>query len=155
VLIAALPDIWGELGDGGQVLAAVFAAVVAIGVWFAKKQLALQAKNSRFEVYDSLTRLMMDTDRVFIEHPTMRKYFYSQVAPPTDPVELAQAQAIAELLADFMEHVADHIDDIDDTAWVQWEAYFLELKKNSEVLRTFIGENREWYCSRLEQLFGS
>lgn len=148
MLIAGVSPIWTKLADGGGFVAGIGAIAVILGVLFARRQLNIQAKNTRFLVYDSLTRLVMDTDRVFIEYPAMRKYFYEAVPPPTDPVELARAQAIAELLADFMDHVAEHITSIDHSAWQQWRAYFRELMEG-EVMRDFMSDKQAWYCKRL------
>jgi hypothetical protein len=61
----------------------------------------------------------------------MRKYFYDREQPPTDAVEFARALAIAELTADFMDHIAEHIDEMGWSAWEEWEAYFGDLRNQS------------------------
>jgi hypothetical protein len=147
-LIANVSNAWTELGDAGQVVAGAAALLVLITLALAWKQIRMQVRINRFAVYDGLTRLVMDTDRVFIEHPEMRKYFYDGYPPPTDPLELARALAIAELLADFMDHVAEHIDELEDSAWEEWKAYFGEFRQ-SQVFKSFMDQNPTWYSPRL------
>ena len=151
--IADVAKAWTELGDAGQAVAGAAALVVVLSVWVALRQLRFQARSNHFAVYDGFTRLVMDTDRVFIEYPEMRKYFYDREPPPTDAVELARALAIAELMTDFMDHVAEHIDEMDPSAWEEWEAYFKDLRDQSPILDSFVSENREWYCDRLRKVF--
>jgi hypothetical protein len=152
VLIADVAKTWAELGDAGEVVAGGAALLVLVTLGLAWQQLRVQVRINRFSVYDALTRLVMDIDRVFIERPEMHKYFYTRHPAPADPTELARAFAIAELLADFMDHVAEHINELEKSAWTEWVEYFVEFR-DSDVFTRFMSDHPTWYTPTLRQLF--
>lgn len=100
--------------------------------------------------HDRLTDLAVKTDTLFIEHPRLRKYFYSGA----DFTELAgddlhQLLAMAELMSDFMENAIQH-ESFDSVKVVgEWRDYCYALMRDSPAIRVYLHENQHWYSSEI------
>jgi hypothetical protein len=51
-----------------------------------------------------------------------------------------------------MDHVAEHIHELDKRAWEEWAAYFAEFG-DSDVFMRFMSEHPTWYSPRLRDVF--
>lgn len=143
--------------DIGQIVAGIAALIVVATVIPLYRQVRLQADALDRQVADGrvarvtgTTGVFISVSQVFIEHPKMRKYFHDGVMPKDAKYE--QALAIGVMVADAMDHVAVHLDDMEERAQAAWTDYFNFIYDNSPVLRKYLGMHRGWYPELRKQL---
>jgi hypothetical protein len=136
-----------QLADYGQIAAGIASVAVVGSVLLVRKQVKLQADNSRAELVTVMTGLMVSVSRAFIEHPDMRKYFHDGEKPTGTDRELARA--IAVTIADAMDHVAEYLDRMSDPAQTAWKAYVNDTYAKSPVLQEYLQTHKSWYGPKL------
>ena len=132
-----------ELGEIGQLIAGVASLVVVITVILLWKQIKQQVQDSRTELITGMTTLIVSVSQVFVEHPTMRKYFHEGATPTGEARE--QATAIAVTMADAMDHVAAHLKLMERAAAEAWTAYFKGIYGKSPILKEYLSAHASWY----------
>lgn len=96
--------------------------------------------------YRSATDLVLELDRVFLDQPQLRPYFYEQApTPPRGHSEHHRVMAAAEFALDVCECIWDHrhqYSAVDCDAWREWiHNVFLE---SPTILATY-EQNVAWY----------
>ncbi|MFF7988451.1 hypothetical protein ACFZDG_01500 [Kitasatospora xanthocidica] len=107
-------------------------------------QTAGNAQALRATVYITMSRMTMDIDTLFIEHPELRAEFYGTHADERSR-EYHKTQATAELLIDFMDCLINHKKHLDEDLSIYWTNYFTNLMGQSRALQDFWKENKNWY----------
>ena len=95
----------------------------------------------------------LEADRVFVEHPDLRKYFLENVEVLPDSPDHAAAASVAQLLANYFDtyflQSRSYPQLYEEAAWL---AYVETHISGSPILRAFIGEHSSWFTDDLVQL---
>lgn len=107
-------------------------------------------------MYATIATHTFEMDRLFIEHPNLRSYFY-------DGKDIDQKDKDYDLVIAIAEHQLDYF----DATWTQlgyipddedkkedretWKRYFFDSFANSPILCRRINMNRSWYMQSLLQ----
>lgn len=119
------------------------------------EQLIIQNREFKLSLYASLTANVFEVNRILMNHPELRKYFYEgALVTNDDPIELVAT--VAEFILDFFsvlqEHnrflQGDHLPSYD-----QWVRYIQDLFRSSPFLCVQLSTNMDWYESGLIRLF--
>jgi hypothetical protein len=97
-------------------------------------------------VYSNATDWVLGLDRVFIERPHLRPYFYNgeAIAPGHDDFD--EAVAMAELVADTLEAVWEQRFASRGKQPIEgWENWMMEMVDQSPLLRRHLSDHRSWY----------
>lgn len=133
-----------------SIAAAVFSTYVA---YSANRQSDIIA------TYNSLTSLVLEIDKIFIEYPDLRPYFYNNTPLPADMQEQDRNRtlAIAELYLDILECIWDRQPEFSKEDEASWRDWILDAFSTSPILSSHYSENRSWYPTlmRLHRETGS
>lgn len=145
-------DSTGWIAVAGNAVLVVTLFVFVYQARAMRQQVRLMADQSRdgtlatrAHVYQGLAQLMIDVDRIFIEYPALRPYFYDNVEEPDDPIERNRVSAIAETHIDMMDNLLTQSPHLEDIVAEPWDDYFRDLMRRSPAIRRFWAEHREWY----------
>ena len=134
------------------IVAALGFIAVIVSLFFLIRQTRFVAKTLKAALVDSLSNRQYDIDKLFIDQPEIRKYFYDGAdTPTTGSVEYARVTATAEYILDFFVMVLIQKDEYTDLLprdW--WLAYIKDMLTNSPVLCEVLEHRKEWY--RKEEL---
>jgi len=104
--------------------------------------------NSRITTYRSATDLTLDIDHIFVQHPTLRKYFYgSEEVDGENEETQAQVHAIAELMLDCFECIWDIRASYAAVDRGSWGQYVLDMLSTSPVMCQMFESrtHQDWY----------
>lgn len=124
-----------------------FAALAAVVSLIALARQARGASDS------AVTAAQISADRIFVDHPHLRKYFLGGQPIPVGSADYDQALSAAQLLANFFEsyfqqrHRSSQL--YDEGTWL---AYIKEHLCNSPILRNYLEQYQRWYTSDLVKL---
>ena len=110
------------------------------------------AKALRASVYQSLSRLAIEVDGTFLQHPELRAYFYDGISEPSDPTQLSRVVAVAETLIDLMDNFVVQAPHLPDHLSGPWDRYFKDIFGSSPAMQRFWRAHREWYSPTLREL---
>lgn len=107
---------------------------------------------TRNEIYGR----MVEIDRMFVENPELRPYFYSGLTvkevnyllnPPRIPDKIfcKKVDAATELMTDFFAQVVQGLDDLPDSTFNGWACYIEKILINSPSIREFYNSEQSWY----------
>jgi hypothetical protein len=115
-------------------------------------QARYMTRSTRSTVYQTVADQMMSIDRLFVEHPELRQYFYGNGLPPAEVLDRERVAAATELLVDFMDNVTKQARQIPEYLSGTWEKYFRTIASTSPSLRAFWSEHRDWYDAALQRV---
>lgn len=104
--------------------------------------------------YQSISSQLLDLDKLFIEKPELRPYFFSGTdltdADPEYTKIYTQAISVADLQLDYFDSFwtqADHIDELrkDSSSWRAWDKYIRDSFANSPIMCRRLSEVQSWY----------
>ena len=98
--------------------------------------------------YQGATALALQMDQIFIEHPLLRPYFYSQAPVPDeadDPETHHRVLATAEFVLDILECIWDHEKSYDPDDRESWKDWIHDVFLGSPACREWYVENIAWY----------
>ncbi|MET9271212.1 hypothetical protein [Kribbella sp. NPDC003557] len=128
----------------------LIAVLVAVGSAAIAYQIG--RRSLRITTYRSATDLVLEVDRVFIEHPELRPYFYdSEVCAPGHQ-HYNQVMAVAELELDVLECIWDARDSYSDDDYKSWAEYIKGVFETSPAVSRLYADNEDWYPT-LDKLF--
>lgn len=108
---------------------------------------------------------MVEVDRLFVDHPELKPYFYEgkRIGDPNplleDPVKglarhHAQVDATAELIADFFSEALQGVVFLPEDTYEGWCAYIKYVYKQSPPLQELYQQRIDWYRNEVAgQLF--
>jgi hypothetical protein len=141
-----------------HLILSVFGLISLIIIYAQTRAIATQTEHSaaslRSTAYKAITDQEMEIDKLFIEHPKLRPYFYSGQKINEDNPDFAQAEAIAEYELDFFDsaqHQLEYIAVTKDIDMAEWNAYFDDSFRNSPILCARLNKIRTWYRSGFAQ----
>jgi hypothetical protein len=163
---------WSWLGNIAvllQGLASLATLGTLIFIWRQTGELTRQTRNNSTstisQLYKDIAEKMLAIDRIFIDHPNLRPYFYSNKSPREvrDVEEREQFQSTAEIILDFFDllMVLKDIsrkyktDAIFHSHLAEWDDYFLDVYRTSPVLQDFFHEHIAWWSDDMVDLFNS
>ncbi|MGW6280053.1 hypothetical protein [Kribbella sp. NPDC055071] len=114
-----------EYLSGVAVLVSVLSAILA---W------RIGSRTVRNMSYRSATDLMLEVDRIFIEHPSLRKYFYDQMDCPKGHKDRALVEAVAELTLDVLECIWDDRRNYSRRDLKSWDMYIGAMFEQSPAV---------------------
>jgi hypothetical protein len=146
-------------------------AALSVSIWLGVRATKISTeavhtaqRNLMVTAYQSTTELVLSVDRVFMEHPRIRPYFYeNRDVPHPAPIGDMESDrnlvfAVAEFVLDSLECIWDHNKDNKEAAdRTSWIAYIVSVFVSSPVLQQFYRkyqtdapENEQWYPSIAE-----
>lgn len=115
------------------------------------EELKLQTKLLKLNSYVSITARTFEIDRLFVEVPDLRPYFYDAVVID-DPDVVARASAVAEFILDFYSAIQEHLDHLesdDMPSLAEWITYMQHGFKYSPFLCYYLEKRSDWYEDQL------
>jgi hypothetical protein len=117
------------------------------------REIATQTKYSAASLqstaYKAITDQVLEADRLFIEHPKLRPYFYSGVEIGKDNPDYDVVEAMAEYQLDFFDSVQHQLkyrrEVFGDIKLETWQRYFDDTFSNSPILCKRLNETATWY----------
>lgn len=132
---------------GDMILAVTFVVFVV--------QAQSMTRSTRASVYQTVAEQMMSIDRLFVEHPELRPYFYGSKPSPSEELDRERVAATCELFLDFMDNVVGQTRHIPEYLTGPWQEYFQSIASTSPSLREFWRTNRDWYDDNMRRLLDS
>jgi len=131
-------------------------SIAFLGIQSFLQTKALQAQERALiaQIDQNLTQQNNDINKLFIENPKLRAYFYDSASLPTDTDEKAQVETIAELYLDFIEQFAnEHTQALPGMQpggpfWTAWNNYFAKLFARSPSLCKRYADTKDWYTEK-------
>jgi len=104
--------------------------------------------STRITTYRSATDLTLDIDKLFVEHPAIRKYFYNGEDVVNEQEETrARVESIAELMLDCFECIWDIRATYSAVDRGAWGHYILDMLCTSPAMNRMFEDRRsqDWY----------
>ena len=101
-------------------------------------------------VYQAMNDNMLQINRLFVDRPSLRPYFYEeQELTDESPEELERIDATAELFVNLIDNVLTQMPLLPGHLAQPWRTYFASVITSSPVLREFWKRHREWYSEEM------
>jgi hypothetical protein len=107
----------------------------------------------RGATYADATDRTLAIDRLFVDHPEARPYFYDD-KPVEGGTDRDLVLAIAEFVMDSFECLWDMAKRYEADDRAAWSVYFADMFRRSPALRDFYAEYADWYPSMTDWLAG-
>ena len=133
-----------------EALSLVISALGLISIVLLINQTRQLSNSLESTVHQAITNQMLEVNRIFIENPDLRPYFYSGKAiSPQDP-NLAKALAVADLQLDFFDSFWTQSDNLpelhrDGPEWDAWNNYIGDSFRHSPIMCKRLQEVHGWY----------
>jgi len=120
------------------------------------EQTSKATENMQASMYATIATHTFEMDRLFIEHPNLRPYFYGGKDIDEKDKDYDLVIAIAEHQLDYFDATWTQLGYIPDDADKEedretWNRYFLDSFANSPILCKRFNMNRSWYMNSLAQ----
>jgi hypothetical protein len=114
------------------------------------KQSSHGARATLASVYQAMNDNMLQINRLFVDQPSLRPYFYDELEPTEEsPEERERIDAAAELFVNFIDNVLTQMPLLPGHLAQPWRTYFASVATSSPVLRDFWQRHREWYSDEM------
>jgi hypothetical protein len=138
--------------DLGQAAAAVASFIALVAIWI---QIRRQKEAEQAAVYQAISQQMFDIDRVFLEYPHLRPYFYDGVdASECTGDDRGRLDTIAEMFLDFIDNVQAQSDRFDANLRDFWSTFFGSLGENAPILAETELRCCDWYPKEVWDALG-
>jgi len=118
-------------------------------------QWAFIAKTHHNAIKSSMLSLMVDLDKVYLEHPELVPYFYGGLDIATNHPDYRQAYATAVMVLDVMD-----IGKLQSTQFKEfwthpetWEEWIQDQFADSPIVCRVFAERRNWYGSEMTTMY--
>jgi hypothetical protein len=136
------------------VLTFAYVIVTLIGFLLLRRQIRQVDLSTRGETYGELYSQQHSITTFFIENLQLRPYFYDNREIETEANYL-QIMAVAEMVADFLEHIYLQLPNLPADVREGWAAYMERIYSNSPALRIHFDANGSWYSEELLEMLSS
>jgi len=117
------------------------------------KQSSHGARATLASVYQAMNDNMLQINRLFVERPLLRSYFYGeQELTDESPEERERVEATAELFINFIDNVLTQMPLLPSNLAEPWRTYFGSVTTSSPVFRELWVRRREWYSEEMRAL---
>jgi hypothetical protein len=162
VFLQEMSQFLGGLGDccGG-----IVGICTLITIYFVLRQTREAARQSRLvatstisSLYEEIVSPMFDIDKVFLQYPRLKPYFYDGVDIPEGHDDYDLAMSVAEMYTDFMDlfvvlqDIASKQAEDTPIPWSDWTEYFKDVYRSSPAVRKLWSKRGYWYSSTLKNL---
>jgi hypothetical protein len=104
-------------------------------------------------VYQAMNDDMLQINRLFVDRPSLRPYFYGeQELNDESSEERERVEATAELFINFIDNVLTQMPLLPSNLAQPWRTYFASVTTSSPVLCEFWKRHREWYSEEMRAL---
>ena len=130
-----------------------FSGVVVAGslifIWAQTRLSKKQALIAQLSNYHNLYLMWFYVDRVFVEHPYMRPYFYDKADISTATSDVKQRlDALSHMILDCFDDVFHHLDHLPPPTKVAWDEFMKDMYKDTPYLQHFLVTNEKWYSKQ-------
>lgn len=157
-------DLLSQIGDFIGGISTLFALFTIIFVLKQTKEMSkqnqIEAKSALISIYKEISCIMLEIDRMFIERPDLRKYFYDGADIQKDNKKYNEILSVAEYILDFMDMLVvmkNAAPEYPDTnlPWEDWNVFFSEIYSNSPIIRKLLDLHHDWYSKTLVSFFNN
>jgi hypothetical protein len=104
-------------------------------------------------VYQGMNDNMLQINRLFVDRPSLRPYFYEEQELDRESTEeRKRIEATAELFISFIDNVLTQMPLLPSHLAQPWRTYFASVTTSSPALREFWKRHREWYSDEMKAL---
>jgi hypothetical protein len=130
-----------------------FTAVI-VSIRTAREQMANSAAQTRLQVRDRTLGNMLALDRVFLDHPELRPYFYDGKDLDKSDPRFAQVEAVAEMHLDVFDYALNYRLQFPNEYHFPegHESFIREMLAQSPVMRRHLEKKAAWYSPELRAL---
>ena len=141
--IVEIKEFVGVVAPIAQILIAV-GGIILIYVQLSKVNTTLRndTQGRLFEQNGEFRRLL-------VEFPQYRKYFFDSQSIEKDSSDYPAVRTIAEMLANYMEHLAIQEPTLKKKDWGLWTAIIRDIYGTSPILQDLLSEKPNWYSKKL------
>ena len=137
----------------GNFVLIVSVVLVGLQVREMTKQSSHGVRATLASVYQAMNDNMLQINRLFIDRPVLRRYFYGeQGLTDESPEERERVEATAELFTNFIDNVLTQLPLLPSNLAEPWRTYFSSVTTSSPVLREFWKRRRDWYSEEMRAL---
>jgi hypothetical protein len=134
------------------VLTFAYVIVTLVGFLLLRRQIQQVDLSTRGETYGELYRQQHAITRFFIDNLHLRPYFYNNQEIGGEGHEVSQIMPVAEMIADFLEHIYLQLPNLPQDVREGWQAYMRRVYNSSPALRHHLAENESWYSTEFIQV---
>jgi hypothetical protein len=117
-----------------------------IFVWVQTRHSKEQTLGAQLANYHNLYLMWFTVDRVFIEHPEMRPYFYDRAEISAAPADIRlRLDAVSHMIFDCFDDVYHHLEHLPQSTSQAWSVFMKDLYKHTPYLKDFLQKNEQWY----------
>jgi len=116
-----------------------------VGVAFVYFQFLDLRKSLDSQAYGIISQELAELNRLFVERPEMRPYFYAREPLPDDPLERDRVLAVADVYLDFIDNYYSQASHLDWTHYNRggWDAFIRGSFERSRVLCQVLCKDQE------------
>ena len=115
---------------------------------------SLRATQARLAtVSQNVSMQMHDINRLFVDRPELKKYFYESAPLSKGDADHDRAMCIAEMIVDFMDNVLTQAPLLEGELSDAWRGYFEWVYQSSPIVRGYWDRHSDWYAAGLHDLF--
>jgi hypothetical protein len=114
--------------------------------------LLMANRNTKGATHDRVYAHYHNVCSIFVEHPELRPYFYSNKSDDgSNPALTAKIDATSEAILGLIEHAVVQRENMPTHSWERcWEPYARERVLKSDMLQQFFRNNRLWYTTQMQ-----
>ena len=134
---------------------ALLVSVVLLGLQVREmtKQSSHGVQATLASVYQAMNDNMLQINRLFVDRPSLRPYFYAgRELGGESSEERERVEATAELFVNFIDNVLTQMPLLPSNLAQPWRTYFASVTTSSPVLRESWKAHREWYSEEMRAL---
>ena len=145
---------WGCPEQIGALAAAVTAAVGLLMFFVIFYYARIVAGQLQSQACDSLSSRLMTVNLAFVQHPTLREFFYAGHSLPTgeEPEALATLNALSGMFLDLFETYDMQKKSLPKAYRRSWESYIERMFASSPALRQYLEHHPTWYSREIHDL---
>ena len=141
---------WTQTAQGVGAIGGL--VITFVGFAFVFHQIRQIERSIRSDTYSKIFSQAFEVAKLLAERPALRPYFYDNVDPPLGSSDIGELNAIAEIVADLLEHITYQRNNLPRESWVKWVNFIQSMYRTSPVLRSFLERNSSWYIQEFRDL---
>ncbi len=102
----------------------------------------LIARATRSSVYQSVIETTMGINRLWLEYPNLKPYFFENKEITAEHAEYARVTTIADMMIDLIDDVYVQSSNMPEYDWDSWKKAFQGIFATSPILRQYYVERR-------------
>ena len=138
----------------GLAISALGFTAVIVSIWTAQKQVTNVAAQTRLQVRDRTLGNVLALDKVFLDHPELRPYFYEgKDLDKSDPL-YPKVEAVAEMHLDVFDYLLNYRRQFpEEYHFPEGHGSFIrEMLAQSPVMRRRLEKGAAWFSPELRAL---